>query len=89
MSTFRKNQYSIDNGQYSRKRNPSSGKAEGVEKRAIELGRNEMCLCGSKKKYKHCCLTKGFFFVKSEEKKLKVLRWTVIKIRIKRFFKIK
>ena len=29
----------------------------------IKLGRNDLCLCGSGKKYKHCCKLKGLVFV--------------------------
>ncbi len=32
----------------------------------IKLGRNDLCLCGSEKKYKHCCKLKGLVFVNKQ-----------------------
>ena len=37
-----------------------------------KLGRNKICLCGSGKKYKYCCLDKNFTFVDKERSTTKV-----------------
>lgn len=36
-----------------------------------KIGRNEKCICGSDKKYKHCCLQKGMTFTKYDSEKSK------------------
>ncbi len=84
MAKYRKKQYHVDSGQYSRKRN-EEGKAEGIRKVAVEVGRNNLCPCSSGKKYKNCCLPKGFYFV-NKQKKFKAPLWVVLKIKFRRFF---
>jgi hypothetical protein len=32
--------------------------AQNPNRRDVKIGRNDFCLCGSGKKYKHCCLGK-------------------------------
>jgi len=87
MARFKPNRYSIDNGQYQRFLN-EEGKAEGIRKVAVEVGRNSPCPCKSGLKYKKCCLPKGRFYVESQKKtKLKGLKKATLKIRLKRLFK--
>jgi hypothetical protein len=86
MGSYRKKQYSIDNGKYSRKVNQKTGKTEGIKKVEIAAGRNGKCLCGSGKKYKRCCLPKGIFFKQKAPIKLKGTMWATIKIRIRRLW---
>ena len=35
----------------------------------MEIGRNDPCPCGSKEKYKNCCITKGDHFLRKLAKK--------------------
>lgn len=85
MGSFKKNQYSADNGKYERFLN-KDGKAEGIKKVAIDIGRNDLCPCKSLKKYKDCCLKTGGFFVPTKHKGA---RMSILKIRLKRIFKLK
>lgn len=59
--------YSIDNGKYARFRN-EDGKATGIIRREIDVGRNQLCLCNSGKKYKHCCDGKKVFYYEEKKK---------------------
>lgn len=38
-----------------------------MKSRHKRVGRNELCPCGSGKKYKHCCWNKGFQWVRDSE----------------------
>ncbi len=49
--------YNIDDGTYGRYKDPITGKVEGIKRKSIKVGRNEICRCGSGKKYKNCCLS--------------------------------
>ena len=37
-----------------------------LKKNFVEPGRNAPCYCGSKKKYKHCCLDKNYAVVREK-----------------------
>jgi len=84
MAKYRGNQYNIDNGSYSRLRNPTTGKAEGIKKIAIDVGRNTKCPCKSGKKFKNCCDKKGAIYV---NKPIKSSKLTAFKIKFLRIFK--
>ena len=49
--SYKKLKLFLDTGDYKYIRTPT--------KRENSIGRNEMCLCGSKKKYKKCCMLKS------------------------------
>jgi len=52
--------YSIDNGAYTRRNR--DGKIQGINRVALDIGRNDLCPCGSGLKHKHCCQGKRLFF---------------------------
>ena len=82
------NRYSIDNGMYSRNLNPN-GKANGIKKVALDIGRNDNCPCGSGNKFKRCCKPKGVFYVKKQthKQKLKGFILATLKLRLRKLFK--
>lgn len=84
MSKYNGNQFNIDNGSYSRKRNPETGKAEGIEKIAIDVGRNTKCPCDSGMKFKNCCDKKGAIYLRRQKKSS---RLTNLKIKFLRILK--
>lgn len=87
--------YSADTGQYERFIN-KDGKATGIKKRVLDIGRNDPCPCGAirsqsdqrPKKYKNCCLPKGIMYTKKKSK-IKGSRKASLKIRLKRLFKLR
>ncbi len=86
--------YSSDNGAYERFIN-KDGKATGIKRRALDIGRNEPCPCGSTRsesdkrpnKYKNCCHPKGILFVKKKRVNKGSLKRT-FKFRIRKLFKL-
>jgi hypothetical protein len=82
---YKKQQRSIDNGEYSRLRNPKTGKVEGITKVSSNVGRNEKCPCGSEKKFKSCCLPNGVFF-RNNTRKTQGVKLASMKINLKRLF---
>lgn len=44
----------------------------GTPIKAVKIGRNDPCQCGSRKKAKNCCGTETRYFVKEKEKKQQV-----------------
>lgn len=53
-------------------------------RRTIKVGRNEPCPCGSGKKYKDCCLSKGEkYLIKMYQKQGKIEKPSVVKSLIK------
>lgn len=82
MAKYKPQQYSADNGKYSRTRR-EDGKVEGIVKKAVDVPRNAKCPCGSGKKHKNCCIGKALYFKKEK----RISRFVLFKIRIKNIFK--
>ena len=83
MAKYKPRQFSLDDGKHVRYLN-KNGKAEGIIRVAVDVGRNEMCICGKNIKYKNCCLKKGGF---ATNEIVNGSRITTLKIKLNRIFK--